>query len=296
MGRANPRLGTRWQLCLVTVLMALPFGAFAAPPPLPLPPQMYVLDEASVLAPKTVNALHSLFLAHEGATRQQIVFAVLKSLEGEDLVTRTNQIFQFWKIGQKGKDNGVLLALYWQDRRARLEVGYGLEHILTDAKSKTVLAESLTPLLKQGKPDDALIVTALQLLTVLQSPLIQDGSASRILAEGGFRDFQSLRANKTRPVPSHLIWVFLLLAIGRILWSLVSRDVGNDPRVSGIPGQRPWRVRRSHSGWGGWGGGGSGGGGSSSGGPWEGGGGGGSNDGFSGGGGSSGGGGANEKW
>jgi len=71
--------------------------------------------------------------------------AIFPSLEGEDLVDFTNRLFERWRLGQKGLDNGVLLAVYLEDRKARIEVGYGLEGRLTDALSRRILEQELIP-------------------------------------------------------------------------------------------------------------------------------------------------------
>src|SRR4051812_18020535 len=103
---------------------------------IPDAPRYYVLDEPGVLAAGPKRALETLLIEQDRIDGQQTLIAIFKSLDGEDLVDYSNRVFQAWKIGKRGKDNGVLLALYWDDRKARIEVGYGLEPILTDARSR----------------------------------------------------------------------------------------------------------------------------------------------------------------
>ncbi len=184
---------------------------------LPPPPTQYVLDEPHILSDKTLRSLQALFLAHDRATSEQIVFAIFNTTSGEDPVLWTNRIFQAWKLGQKGKDNGVLLALYWKEHKARLEVGYGLESLLTDAKSKSILANVLAPALKQGRPDSALTLTAIEILKILQSPLIKNGEAEKIL--------QGLKISHSQfsSTPEANSWVWI--ALGIILFFLIGRMI-----------------------------------------------------------------------
>jgi uncharacterized protein len=131
-------------LALLLACGALALGGLAprecrAEKALPPAPEYYVLDEPGALDAGTTHALRTLLVEHDHLTGEQVVVAIFRGLDGEDLVAWTAKVFQAWGIGKRGKDNGVLLALYWQDRQARLEVGYGLEPLLTDARSKRVL-------------------------------------------------------------------------------------------------------------------------------------------------------------
>jgi uncharacterized protein len=246
------------------------------------------MDEVGVLSGSTVNAVSALLLEHEKTTTEQIVVAVFRSLSDEDLVDRTLKIFQAWKVGKKNKDNGILLALYWDDRKSRMEVGYGLESLMTDSKATIILADVLAPELRQGDPNRAITLTALEMLTVLESPLIRDGRAQEILRSGGFggglQPRESLEIGK-----GWLVWVFLGFILLAIAFNILSSAEAHFTR-GGWYRPNPWRRARRSIFWGsgglgggsGWGGGGS----------W----GGGSGGGFLGGGGRSGGGGASGSW
>ncbi len=244
-------------------------AAIAAPAAIPPAPQYFVVDEPGVLQARTLQTLNRLFVAQEQATTQQIVFAIFSSLQGEDVVARTNQIFQAWKIGKKGKDNGVLLALYWKDHQSRIEVGYGLEPLLTDFHSKRILAEILRPQLQSSNPDIGLLAAAREILTVLKSPLIENGQAEAILRGAGYmrRSVSSENGNGTSFLQ------FLIFGLFFVVYIIIKMFSG--PR---------WPRGGGWGGGGGWGDGGGWGGGS------------GGDGGFSGGGGSSGGGGASDRW
>ena len=126
--------------------------AFAAKP-FPAPPQNYVYDEASLLSPNAKQALFEKLSSEDHATQTQVIVAIFKSLDDEDLVDYTNRLFKSWKIGDAKKDNGALLAIYLKEHKIRIEVGYGLEPVLTDAKSKMVIQTILSPAFAQKQFD-----------------------------------------------------------------------------------------------------------------------------------------------
>ena len=244
---------------------------------LPEVPTTYVLDEPHVLQEKTQRVLQQLLHEHDQATGEQVVVAVFQSLQGQDLVHWTNQIFQKWQLGQKEKDNGVLLALYWQDRQMRLEVGYGLESELTDAQSKMILLDYLKPLLRAGHPDEGLTSAALQVLSLLESPLVENGRALQILKGEGITEEQL-----DPSVYSSSGWLYFWVLVGvliavLILFSSVNRSASKQGmhHTLMIPPflrrKSPWSessqdrddIFRGGGGTGGWGGGSSGGGGAS---------------------------------
>jgi uncharacterized protein len=227
--------------------------------PIPPPPQAFVTDRARLLKPATVQALNAQLQQEQERTGQQVVVWIAKSLEGASLEDWTNQAFLRWRIGQKDKNNGVALFLFTEDRSARIEVGYGLEPVLTDALSGRILREIVFPELQAGDPDEA----------------VQEG-VDAILA---------VIKGEELPVPSS--WtqgmrglILIVSTIGLIL--LLSALAGRYGGRGGPRGGGPWTggpPGGSPGSWGGgWGGGGFGGGG------------------FSGGGGMSGGGGASGRW
>ncbi len=98
-----------------------------------------VVDLAHVLPPNTVESLTARLKAHEETTSNQVTVLVLPSLEGEPLESFSHRVATTWKLGQKGTDNGVLLLVAMKERKIRIEVGYGLEGALTDARSAQII-------------------------------------------------------------------------------------------------------------------------------------------------------------
>jgi uncharacterized protein len=289
--RGLKRIAIAASFAVATLTTAATTGFAAPQKSIPPAPQYYVLDQPHLLNAQATRALQALLIEHDRVTGEQFVVAIFDSLDGEDLNDFTNRVFQAWQIGQSEKDNGVLLAIFNKEHQARIEVGYGLEPELTDAKSSRILRDYLVPGMKAGQPDEAVTQSALQILQALDSPLIQNGRAQQILRSGGV-----LRTD-IRSAPMQNGWI-VWLVLGLILMTIVSHIMSSAEAHftrSGWYRPRPWRRR-----WGNdddWGGPGAGGGffggwGSGGGGGW----GGGGDGGFSGGGGRSGGGGASAGW
>ena len=107
-----------------------------------------VVDAAAVLDSATRESLRAKLAAHEASTTNQIVVATVRSLNGNSIEDYANRLFRRWQLGQKGKNNGVLLLHAPTERKIRIEVGYGLEGTLTDAIAKYIIANSITPRFK----------------------------------------------------------------------------------------------------------------------------------------------------
>lgn len=257
--------------------------------PIPAPPQYYVLDEAHLLGNQELQSLQALLIEHDRAAGEQVVVAVFNSLDGEDLSDYAVKVFQQWKIGQRGKDNGVLLVVFNKEHKARIEVGYGLEPLLTDAKSADILQEVLIPEMRQGHSSAALLLSAYKILSVIQSPLVQSGRAKAILQSQGV---PIRRAKPVRPSGDHWpLWLLPGIVLMIIIWNIMHSAEAHFTNA-GWYRPKPWSRRWGSTGFippapGGFGGGLGGGG-------WTGGG--GDDGGFTGGGGRSGGGGASGDW
>lgn len=109
-----------------------------------------VVDEAGIINPEVKAKLESKLAAHEDLTSNQIVIATVRSLQGTSIEDYANQLFRTWKLGQAKTNNGVLLLIAPNERKVRIEVGYGLEGTLTDALSKVIITSAIAPKFKAG--------------------------------------------------------------------------------------------------------------------------------------------------
>jgi len=126
-----------------------------------LTPEGYVSDFAGVLAsqPEVKARLEVYCEAVERSTGAQMAVVTIPSLEGEPIEDVANTIFRNWGVGKKGSDEGILMLLAVEDRRTRLEVGYGLEPILPDGLAGGVLRE-MRPALREQNYGEALMAAA----------------------------------------------------------------------------------------------------------------------------------------
>ena len=112
-----------------------------------------VVDNAEILQPATRSRLTIALRAHEQRTTDQVVVLTVPTIGDESVEEYATKVFETWKLGVKGKDNGVLIVIVPQDRKMRIEVGYGLEGTLTDAASSRIIRNLMTPPFKAGNYD-----------------------------------------------------------------------------------------------------------------------------------------------
>jgi uncharacterized protein len=129
---------------MLTLVFAL-LAAITVPPK----PAGYVTDNAGVLDPSRAKAVNEKLAQFERETSNQVLVYVDHKLPPDTTIEQfANDAFHQWQVGQKGKDNGAALFLFTDDRKMRIEVGYGLEAVLTDAKSKDITSTIIKPRLK----------------------------------------------------------------------------------------------------------------------------------------------------
>ncbi|HYD45839.1 MAG TPA: TPM domain-containing protein [Phenylobacterium sp.] len=232
-----------------------------------------VVDAANILPPAEEAALDQRLAKLEADTSRQLVVATIPDLQGYEIEEYGYQLGRAWGIGEKDRDDGALLIVAPNDRKVRIEVGYGLEGVLTDALSSVILQTQVLPKFREG--DMAGGVQAG--VNAIEAQLRADpAAAAQAVAEA------NERPAKGGGFPH---WIVVLVAIW-IIFSMLPRFGRRRRRRSGLGALLPILVWEAATRGGGRGGGWSGGGGG-----WSGGGG-----GFSGGGGSFGGGGASGGW
>lgn len=131
--------------------MLITASAFALE--VPSRPSSYVHDEARLTSPALRQKLIQGLAKYEADTGHQIVIATFPSLDGENLEDFSIRLAEKWKIGRKGADDGVILLIFRDDRKIRIEVGYGLEAVLTDAVSSQIISQVIAPEFRAGNTD-----------------------------------------------------------------------------------------------------------------------------------------------
>lgn len=174
-------------------------------------PKGYVSDFGGVLSPAAQQQLENLSTELDQKAHAQLAIVTVKSLEGKPLEDFTIELASRWGIGYKGKtrsddkaDRGILLFLAIEDRRSRIEVGYGLEPIIPDGKAGGIL-RSMTPYLRNGDYDSAVLLGASSIAEVIA----QDAKASLDVSVP--RPARNFLPEDGRPSPISLIKIIFIL-------------------------------------------------------------------------------------
>jgi uncharacterized protein len=142
----HKHLITKSTLLLLLIFTSLTSFALEVP----APSTYYINDYTGTIDQTTINTLNEMLKQYEGNTTNQVVVVIFKSLEGENLEDFTHKLATKWQVGQKGKDNGAVLSVFLNDRKMRIEVGYGLESTLTDLRASQIIRSVIAPHFKQG--------------------------------------------------------------------------------------------------------------------------------------------------
>lgn len=256
-----------WRVRIAVLLVLLtPILAGAAPTFPPLSGR--VVDQANLLSPKAEQLLDDQLRNLEQTTGRQMVVATIANLQGYPIEDYGYQLGRAWGIGDAKRDDGVLLIIAPNERKVRVEVGYGLEPVLTDSLSSVIIQNQILPEFRKGDMEAGVIAGAAAIAAQLALP---EGEARA--------NVQNASASAKTDGGSSLPTVLVLILI---LWVLaaVMRGGGRSARAFRRAGLGSPVILPPLGGWGrgGWGGGGIGGGG------------------FGGGGGSFGGGGSSGSW
>ncbi len=246
--------------CLAALLLAFPAAAQDFPKL-----SGRVVDAADLLSPATEAALTEKLKTLEETTTRQLVVATVPDLQGYDIADYGYRLGREWGLGRKDEDNGALLLVAPNERKVRIEVGYGLEGYLTDALSSVIINRQIVPRFRDGDMEGGVVAGADAIIAQLSLPP-EDARANLIAAR---ESEQEETRHGLGLIPTILIIWFVFWMLRGVLGGKRRRGRGG-PIIIWGPG--------SGGGWGGGSSGGFGGGG------------------FSGGGGSFGGGGASGSW
>jgi len=238
--RASARQVSVRAVALVIFLASV--GA-RAETPIPPPPTDWVTDRAQFLAPQTVSELDGRLGAYAQQTGHQILVYVDHTTGGAPIEDWAVKAFERWKVGRKGIDDGLVLFIFKDDHRLRIEVGYGLEDRIPDVLASRIINDLMVPRIRAGDPDGAVRAGVDQL-----TRLAGGGSAGPV----------------THPYP---IWAYgLALILGIIVLGFIFTHPALAAIILASSGRRGGGWGGGGGGWGGGGGGGFSGGGGSSGG------------------------------
>lgn len=152
---------------LLALLLLLPSAAWAQSTPEFPELTGRVVDEAEMLSPEVEARLSQMLQAHEQASTEQVVVVTVPELQGFPIEDFGYQLGRHWGIGQQGEDNGALLIVARDERKVRIEAGYGLEGRLTDAESSVIINRIITPAFRQGDFQAGIVNGAAAMIQVL---------------------------------------------------------------------------------------------------------------------------------
>jgi uncharacterized protein len=135
---------------------------------------IWVHDEAGVLSPQVKAQLEAILKSHRDSTSTQIAVYLIPSLEGDDIDSYALRVAEAWKLGQDKKDNGVLFLVSMQEKQMRIEVGYGLEGVLTDALSSRINRNEVAPYFRQGKYEAGIQAGVMAIIHAVEGTYVND--------------------------------------------------------------------------------------------------------------------------
>lgn len=215
--------GARGFGLALLILAASVGGAFAQPKFPPLTGR--VVDNARMLSPQTERKLDADLAALETQTGRQLVVATVPDLQGYEIEDYGYQLGRTWQIGRKGQNDGAILLVAPEARKVRIEVGYGLEPVLTDALSSLILQTAVLPKFRAGKMEEGVVAGTAALIQQLALP---DEEAKARVAQAAV---QKDRGSDGQGVSIPLIFIIFV-----VLWVL-----------GGVLGGRGRRGRRGGS-------------------------------------------------
>ncbi|MCR5856791.1 YgcG family protein [Mesorhizobium sp. J428] len=188
--REGMSVGARLLAAVVLLALSL-LPAFTAEL---LPLTGRVVDQAGMIDAATEAELTAKLAAFEQKSSDQIVVATMDSLDGESIEDFANRQFRAWGLGQAGENNGILLLVAKDDRKMRIEVGYGLEGTLTDLHSKLIIENTMVPAFRAGDFSGGISRAVDDIIMVLE------GNAAELEA----------RAERNQDAPADIDWFVVL--------------------------------------------------------------------------------------
>ena len=174
-----------------------------------------VVDDANILSQGARDRITAATKAHEAATTNQVVVLTVPTIGGASIEEYAVKVFESWKLGQKGKDNGVLVVVAPQDRKMRIEVGYGLEGTLPDGAAGEIIRTWMTPAFKAGNYDKGIEDGVAAIIARLEGrggPIDRTPAVAPASSSGG--DFKPL------PMPQALL-IGLIIIVGLGVFTVV---------------------------------------------------------------------------
>lgn len=176
-----------------------------------LKPTGYLNDFAHAIDAASAQRIEAYCSIVDRTTGAQIAVVTVDTLDGDDIADVANRLYHQWGIGKKGKDEGVLILFAIKDRKDRAEIGYGLEPVITDADSGSIM-RGLRPILRQGTYGPAALAAAQQF-----GAMIANSKNVTLPVDPRVRTRTRVTRNPSIPWPLIILGIFFVLSLlGRI--------------------------------------------------------------------------------
>lgn len=173
---------------LFVALFVASIGFVRADLAIPPTPDHYVTDNAAALSSTMRTALESELRTYEQQSGHQVIVWIGQTTGEVPLEDWTSEAGHRWKIGHKGKDDGVILFWFMKDHKVRIEVGYGAEGKLPDATAKQIVDDDIVPKMKAGDVDDAVRAGVESVIAVLSPGYAGPTAAPSQSSDSGSQD------------------------------------------------------------------------------------------------------------
>ena len=172
-----------------------------------------VNDYAQILSESAIESLGEKLKAHEERTSNQVVVLTLPSLQGESIEDFSNLVFNEWGLGQQGQDNGILIVVVPDEKRMRIEVGYGLEASMPDILASRIIRNIMAPRFREGDFDAGVSEGALAVIDILEGQEIPE-------AAEGYETEGSESISGISDLDSELSWPMRIL-LGAFIFGII---------------------------------------------------------------------------
>jgi uncharacterized protein len=196
-----------WFVLALCLVVAIGTGGIVFAQDFP-EPVGYVNDFAELLSSGTRAQLEAQLSQLEEDTTAEVAVVTITTLDGEPVEYYANELFNEWGIGQKGEDNGILFLIALEERQTRIEVGYGLESIITDGRAGRILDTAVIPNFKNGDYELGIIAGIESIETY-----IREGTPPSAIEENPISDFVS-QADLWMPV----LFVLVFISVYMLAW------------------------------------------------------------------------------
>ena len=181
-----------------------------------------VVDEAGVLTQSEIDSLTAQIDVYEAASKGQIAVFIIPSLHGDAIEDFSLAVAEKWQIGWRGEDNGVLLLLAMEDRESRLEIGYGLEGVISDARAGDILRD-MAPFMRKEQYAQAI---SFVIASVSAFVLNENGPEKPAGMDDDEEEEDGYTASTVNDAEEVFACVIAILIVLELIGTIVARQIG----------------------------------------------------------------------